>query len=107
MDREAIAQAVREDFASWSGGFPPETEHEIRVYLDYTCPVDAPEAVLLDILYEWAEEDEETPIAPSAAQPCVQRLRSRTHFGSTLWFVDDDRGGREPENFRSSGPGQG
>lgn len=107
MDREAIEKAVRQDFETWSGGFPPATEHEIRVYLDYACPMDAPEEVLLDILYEWAEEDEEPSVAPLVCRPRIERLRSRTHFGTTLWFVDDDRGGREPESFRSSGPGQG
>ncbi len=102
MDRETIEKEVRQHFETWSGGFPPETEHEIRVYLDYACSVEAPEEVLLDILYEWAQEEdeeEERPVAPFVSRPRVERLRSRTHFGSTLWFVDDDRGGRS--SFRS------
>jgi len=29
---------LEQDFESWSGGFPPESEHEIVVYVDYANP---------------------------------------------------------------------
>lgn len=34
MDYRAI-QRIKEDFGSWSGGFPPESPDQITVYVDY------------------------------------------------------------------------
>jgi len=30
-------QSLKQDFLAWSGGFEPESMHQISVYLDYAC----------------------------------------------------------------------
>ncbi len=33
-----IAKRIKDDFRAWSGGFPPESNAQIRVYIDYAMP---------------------------------------------------------------------
>jgi hypothetical protein len=55
-----LAQAETEekkDFRNWSGGFPPESEEQITVYLDYAAAADADPEDLRGILREWMEQE--------------------------------------------------
>jgi hypothetical protein len=37
---EVERQRVREDFQAWSGGFPPDSEEQVEVYVEYALPSD-------------------------------------------------------------------
>ena len=46
--------AVKEDFLAWSGGFPPDSEQEIFVYMEYVHGSDADDAnELREMLRDW------------------------------------------------------
>ncbi len=51
------ARTVREDFMTWSGGCPPDSEQEIFVYMEYVHGSDADDAdAVREILRDWMEE---------------------------------------------------
>ena len=57
---EQTAKEIKRDFWIWSGGFPPDSDDQIYVYIDAAAPVDAgaPDAELWDLLRSWMNEDE-------------------------------------------------
>ncbi len=48
---------LREDFLDWSGGFPPESEQQIDVYVEHRSPVDMDNAEVTQILTDWLKEE--------------------------------------------------
>jgi len=51
------ARALKERFLDWSGGCPPDSEHEITVYIDYVHGSDADDAnEVRKMLRDWMEE---------------------------------------------------
>lgn len=57
---ERIANRIKRNFGIWSGGFPPESECQIYVYIDAAKPVDIADAELWNLLRTWMNEDEPT-----------------------------------------------
>ncbi len=56
MPMQSQQESIRQDYELWSGGFPPETEDAIFLYLEYACPKDCPQDEVRAILYAWAAE---------------------------------------------------
>jgi phosphoenolpyruvate-protein kinase (PTS system EI component) len=53
--------ALRADFLAWSGGFFPESEAQITVYVDYALAVNVDAVTARRLLQDWmrgAEEDD-------------------------------------------------
>lgn len=50
-------QALRKHFQSWSGGFPPDSEHEITVYVDYARLSRFDPDETREALRKWASEE--------------------------------------------------
>jgi hypothetical protein len=44
---------VKADFLSWSGGFPPESDYQITVYIDYVGPVGTDPDEVREFLTDW------------------------------------------------------
>jgi hypothetical protein len=59
---ERTADEIKKDFLSWSGGFPPKSDHQIYVYIDAAKPVDVADAELWDLLRIWMNEGESTEL---------------------------------------------
>ena len=59
---EKTAKRIKKHFWLWSGGFPPESNDQISVYLDGAIPSDiaVPDAELWELLQTWMNEDEPT-----------------------------------------------
>lgn len=57
MDSATIDR-LKEDFRKWSGGFPPESQCEVTVYLDYAIALDVDKAEARRTLLDWMEEGE-------------------------------------------------
>ena len=55
MDKQALAK----DFLAWSGGFPPECDHEIVVYLDYALPEGFDREEVARFLEDWYASGED------------------------------------------------
>jgi hypothetical protein len=55
------AKAVKEDFSKWSGGFPPESDHQITVYVDYARSIENDAEDVREMLREWLCSDEDGP----------------------------------------------
>jgi len=55
MDKQA-AEAIKADFLEWSGGFPPESEEQVFIYVQYAAPSDVDEEELLALLRTWMQE---------------------------------------------------
>jgi hypothetical protein len=51
------AQAVREDFLVWSGGFPPESDEQIWVYVEAARPADTDPEQVTRLLKDWMAEE--------------------------------------------------
>lgn len=52
MDEQAV-KALKEYFLEWSGGFPPECEYQITVFIDYASPVGSDPDEVREILTDW------------------------------------------------------
>jgi hypothetical protein len=53
MDTNTI-RAIKEDFRSWSGGFPPDCDEQIFVYMEYAFGnVDTDPDEAREMLREW------------------------------------------------------
>jgi hypothetical protein len=52
MDQDAVQQ-LKEDFLEWSGGFPPESNDQITVYVDYARTLDLLEEDTREVLRQW------------------------------------------------------
>lgn len=50
-------QPIRRDFLDWSGGFPPESERDIFVYIEYALPKQFVSDSARDFLRHWMEEE--------------------------------------------------
>ena len=57
MDQQT-AQAIQADFRAWSGGFPPESEQQIYVYVDVAAPGDTDGQEVRDVLRAWMHMEE-------------------------------------------------
>jgi hypothetical protein len=57
MDKQALVK----DFTAWSGGFPPESDHQITVYLDYALPQDFDKEEAARFLEDWYASGEDEP----------------------------------------------
>jgi len=44
---------LEEHFRIWTGGFPPDSMHEITVYVDYASPFESREQEVRDYLIDW------------------------------------------------------
>ena len=53
---EQTSKAIREDFLTWSGGFPPESDHQIFVYVEAARPKDSDEEEVREMLKAWMQE---------------------------------------------------
>ena len=51
------AAEIRTDFLEWSGGFSPESGHQITVYVDYTLSAAADPTFARRVLEAWMQED--------------------------------------------------
>jgi hypothetical protein len=50
-------QELQEDFIQWSGGYPPESDEQITVYIDYAQPADLDSEKVRQFLRKWMEEE--------------------------------------------------
>ncbi len=50
------SDSIREDFLVWSGGFPPESDAQITVFVETAIPADADPDVVRQILAAWMNE---------------------------------------------------
>ena len=50
------SDSVREDFLTWSGGFPPESDAQIAVFVEAAIPADADPEVVRQFLAAWMNE---------------------------------------------------
>lgn len=55
MDEQTI-KAIREDFFTWSGGFPPESDAQVTVYIDYASSKDWDDNEVRAMLRDWMQE---------------------------------------------------
>ena len=58
MESQA-ANAIRQDFLVWSGGFPPESAQQIWVYVEAARPSDTNSETVTQLLLNWMAEEEE------------------------------------------------
>jgi hypothetical protein len=49
---------VQKDFEAWSGGFPPESDDQITVYIDYALPKGNDPEEVRAFLRNWMNETE-------------------------------------------------
>jgi hypothetical protein len=56
MDKET-AMAIRQDFLVWSGGFPPESDQQIWVYVEAARPVETDHEEVATFLMAWMREE--------------------------------------------------
>jgi len=56
---DAQRQELIDDFTQWAGGFPPESEHQITVYIDYAMDrrLNANEA--REVMTDWMNSDDQ------------------------------------------------
>jgi len=52
MDQDSEA-AIRSDFEDWSGGFPPESDQQIFVYVTTASSKEWDDNIVLEILRTW------------------------------------------------------
>ncbi|MDX1945736.1 MAG: hypothetical protein SFU86_10100 [Pirellulaceae bacterium] len=50
---------LEDDYRKWTGGFPPDSPHEITVYIDYANPFEGREDDVRDYLTDWLELGDE------------------------------------------------
>lgn len=55
---EKTAAAIREDFLTWSGGFSPDSDMEIFVYIEYAAPRDIDKQELTELLNAWMDSED-------------------------------------------------
>ena len=58
-----IWRELENDFLKWSGGFPPESTHQITVYVDYANPFAFSELHVTAYLREWMTRANNEPQA--------------------------------------------
>ena len=55
---QGINAAIRSDFEDWSGGFPPESEQQIFVYVTTASSNEWDDNLVLEILRAWMTKGE-------------------------------------------------
>ncbi len=55
MDQK-LEQAIRNDFSVWSGGFPPESEQQVWVYVETARAADTDAVTVTRLLLDWIDE---------------------------------------------------
>lgn len=50
------SDSIREDFLVWSGGFPPESDAQIAIFVETAIPADADPEVVRQFLAAWMNE---------------------------------------------------
>lgn len=58
MDSD-LAERLKKDFREWSGGFPPESDEKITVYLDYALPDGIDKEEAREVLEDWYRSGED------------------------------------------------
>ena len=56
---ERTAKAIRADFLAWSGGFPPDSDDQITVYVDYAAHTDWDSNEVRRLLEDWMQEPDD------------------------------------------------
>ena len=54
----SMAESIKSDFLEWSGGFPPESEDQITVYVDYADPSGQGTEDVRRTLRAWMNDEE-------------------------------------------------
>ena len=57
VDQQTAEAKLRNDFEDWSGGFPPESDEQIFIYVDYAMATDFEEPVVFKVLRAWMEQE--------------------------------------------------
>ncbi|MBI1367560.1 MAG: hypothetical protein GC162_02785 [Planctomycetes bacterium] len=70
-------KALKKHYREWSGGFSPESDHAITVYLDYAVSVELDRDEAEAALWEWLEADD-----PDSDLPPWDRMESAVEFYS-------------------------
>jgi hypothetical protein len=52
------ANTVKENFLAWSGGFPPDSEQQIFIYMEYAYGTEADADDVREMLRNWMQEDQ-------------------------------------------------
>ncbi len=52
-------EALKKNFREWSGGFPPESDHQITVYCDYAASSKWDKNEVREALDDWYESGED------------------------------------------------
>ncbi len=50
--------SFKEDFQAWSGGFPPDSEQQIFIYMEYAYGTEADADEVREMLRKWMQEDQ-------------------------------------------------
>lgn len=58
MDKD-MAEAVKQDFLSWTGGFPPDSEEQIFAYVETSRPNEADYEEARQLLRAWMYKGED------------------------------------------------
>ncbi len=58
MDRKSAETKLRDDFEEWSGGFPPESDRQIFVFVEYAMSTEFGDQFVRDYLREWMAAEE-------------------------------------------------
>lgn len=54
-----MAEAVKQDFLSWTGGFPPDSEEQIFAYVETSRPNEADYEEARQLLRAWMYKGED------------------------------------------------
>lgn len=57
MNRQ-MAEEIKQDFLDWSGGFRPESERQIWVYVETSKDVNVDDEELINLLRDWMNAEE-------------------------------------------------
>jgi len=55
---QILEAAIRADFETWSGGFPPESEQQIFVYVTTALSKNWDDNMVLELLRSWMAAEE-------------------------------------------------
>jgi len=56
--QEQLARAIEQDFLEWSGGFPPDSEEQIFVYVETSSPIDTDSQEVSELLRTWMRRED-------------------------------------------------
>jgi len=55
MDKKQRVE-IKKDFLTWTGGFPPDSETTVFLYIEYASPADSNDNEVRAILLDWLEK---------------------------------------------------